>query len=301
MRNKSFWAEAGLFLFFILILVTAAVVKPNLPGANITATPTTGFLASVFYYSETDPDISNTKIWYSTTADVNTRSEIAIFNHAYGSLPTGKLSPDGTQIALLIPPMDALDVINGELWLLRTDGSYFQKVTGENFSWFAWKQDSQALALFSQSALSDPSGQPMGLKTILSKLNLATGETSLIQEEDSSLDAKPLGWSTGGDEFVMMTLSTAGKWSVYSILVENGSQVARFSLPETDLLRNAWLSPSGAYLLLDIIRNEKASLMLFSLDGRQRVEIASLGVGLFSDPTSFAAVWSPDGKQILIN
>ncbi len=41
--------------------------------------------------------------------------------------------------------------------------------------------------------------------------------------------------------------------------------------------------------------------MLFSLDGRQQFEIASQGVGLFSDPTSFSAVWSPDGERILIN
>jgi len=301
LRNRSFWAEAGLFLFFILLLVTAAVVKPSLPGAGGTATPTTGPIAPVFYYSETDPDTSITKIWQSTTADVNTRSEIAIFNHGPGSLPTGRLSPDGTQIAMLISPKDTVDVTSGELWLLRTDGSYFQKLTGENCSWFAWRQDSQALALFSQSTVSDPSGQSIGQKTRLSRLNLTTGETSLIQEEDSSLDAKPLGWSTGGDEFVMMTLDNTGKWSVSSIKLESDSKVVRFSLPENDLLRNAWLSPSGAYLLMDIIRNEKALLLLFSLDGRQQVEIASLGVGLFSDPTSFAAVWSPDGQRILIN
>jgi WD40 repeat protein len=50
-----------------------------------------------------------------------------------------------------------------------------------------------------------------------------------------------------------------------------------------------------------MLRNNKASLMLYSLDGRQQYEIASLGVGLFSDPTSFTAVWSPDGERILIN
>ncbi len=301
LSNKSFWTEAGLFILFILVFVTVAIVKPTLPGVTGSPTPTTGPIPTIFYYSETDTTSSTTRVWKSTTSDVNARSEIAIFSHAPGSLPTGKLSPDGSRIGLIITPEDAGDVTTGELWLLTTDGTYFQRATKENYSWFGWKQDGQALALFSQTTVSNPSSQPMSVETTLSKLNLSTGETSVILFEDSVVDAKPLGWSAGGDEFVMMTLSSTGKWLVSSIIMESGSQVGRFSLPDNDLLRNAWLSPNGAYLLVDIIRNEKAILMLFSLDGKQQVEIASIGIGLYSDPTSFAAVWSPDGQHLLIN
>ncbi len=249
LRNKSFWVEMGLFLFFILFLVTVAVVKPNLPGSSGTVTPTIGPKALVFYYSETDTSTAITRVWQSTTEDINTRQELAAFSYSVDNPLMGRLSPDGSQIAMLIPAKDAADATSGELWLLGTDGSTFQKAIGGDFSWFAWKQDSQSLALFSQNSLYDPAEQSSGLKTRLSKLNLGTGEVSVIQDDDSSLDAKPLGWSAGGNEFVLMTLANNGQWSVTSILVDNGSRIARFSLSENDLLRNAWLSPSGAYIL----------------------------------------------------
>jgi WD40 repeat protein len=301
LKTMSFWVEAGLFIFIILLLVIAAVVKPALPGADGSPTPAGKPIETVFYYFEIDPVNFITKIWQSTEADVNTRREIAMFSHAADSLPVGSLSPDGTQIAMLISPPDAPNDSDGNIWLIRTDGTNIQQNTEGAFSWFAWKQDSQALALFSQARSSDQTGKSKGLITRLSKKNLKTGETTLILEEDSSLDAKPMGWSAGGDEFVMMTLSEAGKWLVISVKVDSGAQVIRFKLPENDLLRNAWLSPNGAYLLMDLIRGEKAVLMLYSLDGRQQVEIATIGIGLFSDPTSFAAVWSPDGQRILLN
>lgn len=301
LRSRSFWAETGLFLFFILLLILVTVIKPTGSSEVITSTPTLGREQPAFYYSETDPVSSITKIRKSTTADVNVSNELAVFSHASGSLPVGDLSPDGTRIALIIPPKAAVDISNGELWLLQTDGTYFQRTTSEPCSWIAWKQDSQEVALFYQNTGSTSSYQSPSLRTRLTKLNLKANEISLIQEDNNSLDVKPLGWATGGAEFVLMSLSTSGKWSVSSIKMDNGTQIERFSLPEKDLLRNAWLSPNGTYLLMDIIRNAKALLMLFSLDGRQQVEIASLGVGLFSNPPPFTAIWSPDGQRLLVN
>jgi hypothetical protein len=100
---------------------------------------------------------------------------------------------------------------------------------------------------------------------------------------------------------VALVLESPGIWSVASINLETGARIDRFSLPGTDLLRNAWLSPSGAYLLLDLIRANESILMLSTLDGGQQVEVASIGVGLFTTPPPFTAVWSPDGQRLLIN
>ena len=52
---------------------------------------------------------------------------------------------------------------------------------------------------------------------------------------------------------------------------------------------------------MDVIRGQEALLVLSTLDGGQQSKIASVGVGLFTTPLPFAAVWSPDGQRILIN
>jgi Tol biopolymer transport system component len=297
LRTRAFWLETGLFLVFIVLIVLVAIVKPTNPYAVIQDTPTPASTALPFYYADTDPAAAITSIRRATTDDVNASSVIAVFNHATGSQPTGSLSPDGTRIALLINDKDPSDTLNGTLWLLQTDGSYFQPASQTTCSWYAWRQDSQALALFTQTLANNTST----VKTRITQLNLFTKETSLILEEDATFDLKPLGWSSGGAEFVVMSLNQAGNWSVASINLERNARIELFHLPATDLLRNAWLSPSGAYILLDIIRSNEALLLLSTLDGDQQVNVASVGVGLFSTPLPFTAIWSPDGQRLLIN
>jgi hypothetical protein len=296
LRTKSFWLETGLFFVFMALIVIVAIVKPTMPAVQKAPTPTAP-PALIYYYSDTDPLSATTWIRRSTTNDVNETTNIAVIQHADGTQPTGSLSPDGSQIALLVVEEGASDTTDGKLWLLHTDGNYFQRASDEPCSWFAWRQDGQALALLTQSKKTPASG----MESRLIKLNLVTGETSVIFEDNTILDLNPLGWSSGGAEFVVMVLESPGIWSVASINLETGARVDRFSLPGTDLLRNAWLSPSGAYLLLDLIRANEAILMLSTLDGGQQVKIASIGVGLFTTPLPFTAVWSPDGQRILMN
>jgi Tol biopolymer transport system component len=286
-----------MFLLFFAMIVMVAIVKPTMPTdrEEITPSPLPGAIS--FFYSETDPATATTWIRQSTTADVNTSVEIAVFDHAADTLPTGSLSPDGAQIALLIAEEEDGGDSAQSLWLLRTDGSYFQRASEKPCSWFTWRQDSQALALFNQTT--PEQGYPSKIR--IDKLNLASQETTLIMEESTELDVKPLGWASGGEEFVFMSLSSGGNWSVFSIKIESGVRIERFNLPDTDLLRNAWLSPSGTFILMDVIRNDQARLLLSSLDGGQQAEIASVGIGLFTIPPPFTAVWSPDGQRILIN
>ena len=296
LRTKSFWLETGLFFVFMALIVVVAIVKPTMPAVQETPTPT-ATPALTYYYSDTDPSSATTWIRRSTTNDVNKTTDIAVIQHATGTQPTGSLSPDGSQIALLVVEEGSTDSTDGRLWLLRTDGSYFQRASDVPCSWFAWRQDGQALALLTQSKETPTSGA----KSRLTKLNLANGETSVIFEDNTVLDLNPLGWSSGGMDFVVMLLESPGIWSVASINLETGARVDRFNLPGSDLLRNAWLSPSGAYLLLDLIRADEAILMLSTLDGGQQVNVASIGIGLFTTPLPFTAVWSPDGQRILIN
>ena len=296
LRVKSFWLETGLFFVFMALIVIIAIVKPTMPAAPETPTPTAA-PALVYFYSDTDPSGATTWIKRSSTSDVNETSNIAVFQHAIGTQPTGSLSPDGSQIALLVVEEGNTDATDGKLWLLHTDGDYFQRASDDTCSWFAWRQDGQALALLTQYRETPTSAMVSRLK----KLNLVTGETSVIFEDNTILDLNPLGWSSGGAEFVVMVLESPGIWSAASINLETGSRVDRFSLPGTDLLRNAWLSPSGAYLLLDLIRANEAVLLLSTLDGGQQVKVASIGVGLFTTPLPFTAVWSPDGQRILMN
>ncbi len=296
LRVKSFWLETALFILFIALIVVVAIVKPIKPVIPETPTPTSR-PALTFFYSDTDPSSATTWIRRTTTTDFNTPVDIAVIKHAPGTQPTGRISPDGSQIALLVVQNDSTDTTIGNLWLLRTDGSYFQRASDEACSWFAWRQDGQALALLTRSK----DTTTPGIRRRLTKLNLANGETSVLFEDNTILDINPLGWSAGGSEFVVLLLESPGVWSVTSINLDTGARLDRFSLPKTDLLRNAWLSPSGAYLLLDLIRSNEAILMLSSLDGSQQVKIASIGVGLFTTPLPFTAVWSPDGQRILIN
>jgi hypothetical protein len=294
LRSRSFWLETGLFLAFLALIILVAIVKPTLPVNNVqeTSTPSPAMLA--YFYSETDPAAAKTWIRRATVDNIDAYRQIAVFEHGSNIQPTGSLSPDGTHIALMFTEKGSPLSLSGNIWLLLTDGSYFQRISSELYNWFTWRQDSQALALADLSP-EDPS------KNRIIQFNLANGETSLILDDHSFLDLKPLGWSSGGAEFVIMALNPSGLWSVSSINLERSSRIERFSLPATDLLRNAWLSPSGAYLLLDIIRGQEALMILSTLDGSQQTKIASVGVGLFSTPIPFAAVWSPDGQRILIN
>jgi hypothetical protein len=296
LRTKSFWLESGLFILFMAAIVVVAIVKPTMPATPEDPTPTAA-PALIYYYSDTNPLSSTTRIRRSTTANVNENTEIAIFHHAAGSQPSGRLSPDGTQIALLIIEEGAKGSTDGKLWLLRTDGSYFQPASDDLCSWFAWRQDSLALAMSVQAL----DAQSSGNYNRIVKLNLVNDETSLIFEDKSALDLIPLGWASGGGEFVLMLLKPSGIWSVASINLETDAFMERFSLPATSIFRNAWLSPSGAILALDLIQGDEAVLLLSTLEGNQQVKIASVGVGLFDSPLPFSAVWSPDGQRILIN
>ncbi|MBN2256655.1 MAG: hypothetical protein JW704_02375 [Anaerolineaceae bacterium] len=297
LKSRSFWIEASTLLLFMAFIITVALVKPTISTDQeiVTSTPLPTTIS--FFYIETDPSIATSWIVKSNTADVGSHEIIAVFNHGTGTLPTGSLSPDGNLIALLISDSDDNSNLVGKLWPLRTDGSYFQPASHDPCSWFTWRQDSQALALFD---MIEPS-QGITAKNRIIKLNLITRETSLIIEESAEVEIKPLGWASGGKEFVYLSFSASGRWSVFSLKEESGSRIERFSLPETDLLRNAWLSPSGGYLLMDVFRNDNALLVLSSLDGTRHVEIASVGLGLFTTPPAFTAIWSPDGQRILIN
>jgi len=294
LRSSSFWLESGLFLAFLAVIIIVAIVKPTLPDETIqeTATPFPPSLAYV--YSETDPNIAITCIRYATVNDINASTEIAVFDHAVDSQPTGSISPDGKRIALMITEKGETTGLSETVWILHTDGSYFQPIGPVLYTWFAWRQDSQALALESQST-GDPS------KKHITQYNVSNGESSLLLDDLSLLDIKPLGWASGGNEFVLLSLDRTGLWSVSSINLERSSRIERFSLPPTDLLRNAWLSPSGTHILLDVVRGQEAILMLSSLDGTQQIKIASIGAGLFTNPLPFAAVWTQDGQRILIN
>jgi hypothetical protein len=294
LRSRSFWLETGLFLAFLTLIILVAIIKPTLPDGDTQETPTASPPSLKYYYSETDPVAARTWIRRSTVAEINSTSEIAVFNHASNSQPTGSLSPDGTHIALMFTERDRPEGSGDTAWILKTNGSYFQRIGPEQYTWLAWRQDSQMLALFIQTP-----GDPQ--KYRISQFNLVNGETSLILDDNTLRDVKPLGWSSGGTEFVVMSLNSSGLWSVSSIDLSRSSRIEQFSLPQTDLLRNAWISPSGSYILLDVIRGQEAILILSTLDGGQQVKIASVGVGLFTTPIPYAAVWSPEGQRILIN
>ncbi len=101
LRSRSFWLETGLFLAFLALIILVAIVKPTSPVGNDQETPTPSQPFLAYYYSETDSSAARTWIRHATVNDINRSDEIAVFDHASGSQPTGSLSPDGTRIALM--------------------------------------------------------------------------------------------------------------------------------------------------------------------------------------------------------
>ena len=212
-RSRSFWLETGLFLAFLTLIILAAILKPTSPDDNNQVTPTPSQPILAYFYSETDSSAAKTWIRHATVNDINLSDEIAVFDHASGSQPTGSLSPDGTRIALMFTEEGGPAGLGESVWILSSDGSNFQRIGLERYIWFAWRQDSQALALVTQTT--DSLSQNLNFR--ITQFNLSSGDTSLIWDDNTSLEFKPLGWSSGGAEFVVMSLTSTGQWSVSSI------------------------------------------------------------------------------------
>lgn len=288
-------------IIFILLVAIFAVLKFNRPGLENTPTPTPGQPPLAYYYLETNSERSESHLMRSTVLSPESSEPLVTISHAPGSQPSGSLSPDGNRIALLVAAPgsqpDGDNTFSGDVWLFNVDDNSFQEIISGPVTWFAWRQDGSALAYFTREQ--SPDGTSWN--TSLYKHNLATGARTLLEEENNVMQTMPLGWASGGEEIVLIGLNPNGRWSVYSLKTEVGVRVERITLVEGDLLRNAWLGPNGAYLLIDLVREQEALLFLYSLDGKQRTTLTSVGIGQSTNPPAYNPIWSADGKSILVN
>ncbi|HVN53229.1 MAG TPA: hypothetical protein VMT46_02780 [Anaerolineaceae bacterium] len=249
-------------------------------------------------YAETDPSLKSTTLWALAVGHPSQPQKIISLAHKTGKPLSSKVSPDGTQIAVLQIPADSSREYEGTLWLVDLAGAKPRSIASRVTFLGSWSNDSRSFVYGKKAEIGASANPGAALRFELWQTDLSNGESRLMVAMDSARDLLPLGWASMDGRFYLGMINMEGQWSVRGWNPTSGKIDREMALPEGQNIRTLTLSPDGKKLLIEYNQSAQAVLALVDLDGtgfQPLLSESSTG----SSP-SFTALWSSDSSQLLI-
>jgi len=254
-------------------------------------------------YLESDPTFTSSTIWIAPLVEPASRQAVATLEHRQGYPPIGKISPDGSQIALLVIPPAATEqsarTNGGEIWVMGSDGANLRKIADQAGQLNGWTPDGASLAYSRLVPLETPADPNVPFRTEVMSVALEGGSQTLLYADETAYGVQPLGWDAGANRFWMASVDLQGQWQVLGWERASGKVALQADIPGRLLITTFSLSPDGSQVLMNATEGDQAALLLLDLQAKQTDQIAS--APLSPESTSpFTVFWSGDGRSLLV-
>lgn len=245
--------------------------------------------------------MTSSTVYAAAVFDLANRIELARFDHREGYTLTGRVSPDGSRVAVLVVPPDAGESAarqdGGEIWMVPAAGGEPQLFNSRVGYILNWSPDGQILA----AGRYLPAGTTGTLTPNRNEIFLVDADTAaeqVIRTENGSSALLGLGWSPDAARYYTALGISTGGWSIEAWeRAENyWSQV--ITLPQEKEAASISLSPAGDSLLLSEQSTSGQVVSIQPLDGSPAWVL--LETGLTSGTTGVTAVWQADGSQLMM-
>ena len=239
-------------------------------------------------------------VWVANVDDLTHVQIIKKFSFGRIDLPGGYISPDGTQIAYILP---GKSVWEGTLGVMNSDGSDDRIIDRPVFGWgtehnVKWSHNGQWLAYLKQTFTSPNSTVS---KTEIWLADTKTWETNPLATVESA-DGFIYGWS--GDDTRLYYSFNGEMWQVQ---VDGKSPAIKMFAPVGDaLVGNGKLSPDSTKFLYTLRDEKRETRSLYTISLADKSTSRSLAAGIARGDFAFKwyqvnPIWSPDSSAILYN